>query len=214
MTRVHPAPWARLGVLGSLLAAIPTAAVLPSEAQACSCEAVDLERSFAASELVFEADVVALVERPGHELRATLAVTRVWKGEPGARIVYDGPDDNTCGMNFADGLHYVVYGSHDRGLLSTSYCNGTSTGEPSRTAIAWLEEHATPRAAPAEPPSTHAPAASAPTFASPSAFPDAERTAPARARGCAATDTRAPLAPLLVLPLFGARRRARPTRGK
>lgn len=203
------------------------------EARACSCAAVNLSRALEASELVLEADVVELIERPDSQLRATLRVTRVFKGHAAAQIVYEGRNGDLCGMSFVGGEHYVVFGRIEAGRLQTSYCEGTAAGPTGRRAITWLEERTTPKppdtdakpradATPTtpEPPRADAtptptepghasPSASTPSPAPRDAAPDEGGEASKR-RGCATSrDSGAPLAPLVAIPWGLSRRRRR-----
>lgn len=92
------------------------------------------------SDAVFEGKVLAISDDPSrHRLTATLAVTRVWKGELGSRAkVTTGDMDSMCGYSFAVGTSYVVYASGERTGLSTELCTRTKLSFAAKDDLAAL----------------------------------------------------------------------------
>ena len=128
--------WVELLLAGSLCAS-------RTPAPACSCllgppltTRRAVAETVAAFDAVFEGVVVAstveldsAVRGPGEppyrwrELRATVAVSRRWKGAPADTVVVTTPLQGTmCGVDFAEGGRYLIFASDDgpRGLGTTS----------------------------------------------------------------------------------------------
>ena len=110
-------------------------------ARACTCEALTDQQAYDAADAVFEATVTELDRTDGSPVVATLAVDRVYKGRVRqTQLVYT-PED-TCGVEFVDGLDYVVFASvidgseglpgYPIGDLRSGFCDGsrraTATG--------------------------------------------------------------------------------------
>jgi hypothetical protein len=57
----------------------------------------------------------------------TFAVARNWKGSDQSTIVVNTPASSaSCGVDFVQGLEYLVYASENEGILQTNLCSRTT----------------------------------------------------------------------------------------
>lgn len=211
-----------------LLALIPVVMAMilvatPRRAEACSCVMPPPPKAaLEAASAVFEGKIVKIDRNPDkHQVMATFAVTRWWKGGETAQTRVATIDAGSmCGLSFADAEQWLVYADGPADGLSAGMCSRTrrsaeagddrkalGAGKPPNPALPSPVPAAEPEPAPAEPAPVSAPApvvAPAPAPAAPAAPPSTE------AQGCTLAPQRgAGLLGVVVIAGLLGRRRAR-----
>ncbi len=192
------------------LAAVAGAALqlaAPARARACSCTLpLPPEQAAARAAAVFEGRTYG-VHREGNRVRYAFEVTRVWKGDVGAKVdIWTASHSAACGRGYDTGVAYIVY-AHELpgGLLGDGLCSRT---RPSANATDDLQVLGI-AGGPATPPAMV-------IGDGPAVEPPRIETAPPpvapRRRGCSVdANASAPLALLALLACSARRRRPRRT---
>jgi|SRR3990172_2931202 len=107
----------------------------PRILNACTCLGISVDTAYAQAEVVFLGRVTKcelksdyrgdnkLVHRASQYKLATLVVSRSWKGALDSLVqVTTASEGSMCGVGFAVGEKYLVYGVHVQGRLSTNIC--------------------------------------------------------------------------------------------
>ena len=112
-------------VLAALAASL--LALAPPVARACSCtEPPPPREALAAAAAVFEGQVLEIVEAGPMRVRVRFRVTQHWKGVESEELtLLTAPDSPACGVPFAVGESWLVYGDGSEGGLSASLCSRT-----------------------------------------------------------------------------------------
>ena len=112
-------------VLAALAASL--LALAPPVARACSCtEPPPPREALAAAAAVFEGQVLEIVEAGPMRVRVRFRVTQHWKGVESEELtLLPAPDSPACGVPFAVGESWLVYGDGSEGGLSASLCSRT-----------------------------------------------------------------------------------------
>ncbi|MBX7084091.1 MAG: hypothetical protein K1X88_33085, partial [Nannocystaceae bacterium] len=112
------------------LAAVAGAALwlaAPARARACSCTLpLPPEQAATRAAAVFEGRTYG-VHREGNRVRYAFEVTRVWKGDVGAKVdIWTASHSAACGRGYDTGVAYIVY-AHELpgGLLGDGLCSRT-----------------------------------------------------------------------------------------
>jgi hypothetical protein len=152
----------RLRALLAVLAVPFVMIVTAPAALACSCAVQSFGEQLGRVGVAFTGTAVAVADDATgpvlssvDPLRWTFAVSRVYRGAPGARqVVTTARSDASCGAGFQVGREYLVLGSGDP--VEANLCNGTRAvvaGEPVHAELgAGRLPPAAPAALPATPP--------------------------------------------------------------
>lgn len=125
----------------------------PTSAYACSCMVPPPPaEALGQSDSVFSGTVSAVQPGNGGVL-VTFDVARIWKGPQDAQLTLATPADSaSCGVEFAAGTEYLVYGRAEDGQLTTNLCSRTAPLANAGDDITALGEGAAPTGGPAEEP--------------------------------------------------------------
>ena len=110
------------------LALLALSAVLPFDAQACSCLGnPPVPEAVADSTRVFLGTVTAIERHDGLLEHVTFQVSEHFKGAATPTVVVENHANGPmCGYPFREGGSYVVYARGDDGTLHTSSCSRTT----------------------------------------------------------------------------------------
>ena len=109
--------WVPRSLLVALVAAFAVLLALPQTCFACSCLTPPPPTEAAAdAAAVFQGAVIRVEQVRGNtgaaHRRVTLRVSKVWKGNVTSEtLVYTVNDSAACGINFQQGIEYVIYAS-------------------------------------------------------------------------------------------------------
>lgn len=145
MFRLLMRPFALAFVLAALAAAVVVHPPKPAYACSCMMPPQPLEARDQA-QAVFSGTVSDV--QPGKDgVLVTFDVARVWKGPDDARLTLTTPGSSaSCGVEFAPGEEYLVYGFVQDGQLSTNLCTRTAPLANAADDITALGEGAAPAA--------------------------------------------------------------------
>lgn len=124
------------GLLPALLLACAALVLVPSPAQACSCQVPDTAQAARQADVVFTGRVLDQ-ERADRQVALAFEVDRIYRGEVGSQTVEVATPTDTCGLRLTDDQSYVVFAVDGRQGLVSEQCYGTSRAD--RGAVRELE---------------------------------------------------------------------------